>query len=93
VSNADEYRAGTDPSDATNQLRVERIGSDDGVAWLEFQARSNRTYVVEARPALGQGAWSSWVTVPARSTNSLERLNDPAPGARKFYRLRTPAGF
>ena len=49
-------------------------------------------YVVEARPALGQGEWSPWVTVPARSTNSLERLNDPAPGARKFYRLRTPAG-
>lgn len=92
VSNADEYRAGTDPTDSANQLRVERIRSTDGVAWLEFQTRSNRTYVVEARPALGQGAWSPWVTVPARSTNSLERLNDPAAGARKFYRLRTPAG-
>ena len=92
VSNADEYRAGTDPTDSANQLRVERIISTDGVAWLEFQARSNRAYVVEARPALGQGAWSPWVTVPARSTNGLERLSDPATGARKLYRLRTPAG-
>ncbi|MBK7999788.1 MAG: hypothetical protein IPK15_14010 [Verrucomicrobia bacterium] len=92
VSNGDEYRAGTDPADSANQLRVERIGSDDGVAWLEFQTRSNRTYVVEARPMMEQGAWSPWVTVPARSTNGVERLNDPTPSARKFYRLRTPAG-
>lgn len=91
-SNGDEYRAGTDPTDGANQLRVERIGSDDGVTWLEFQTRSNRSYVVEARPAMGQGAWLPWVAVPARSTNGMERLSDPAPGARKFYRLRTPAG-
>ncbi len=92
VSNIDEYRAGTDPTDSANQLRVERIGSDGGVTWLEFQTRSNRTYVVERRPAMGQGAWLSWITVPARSTNGLDRLRDSAPSARKFYRLRTPAG-
>lgn len=92
VSNGDEYRAGTDPGDVSNQLRVERIGAGGGLTWLEFQTRSNKTYVVEAREAIGQGMWLPWVTVPARSTNGLERLSDGTPDGSRLYRLKTPAG-
>jgi len=90
ATNAQEYSAGTDPQDPLNRLRVERIESDDGSALLEFSARSNKTYTVQFNDALGGTGWLALTNLPARASNSLERVTDEQPSSHRFYRLVTP---
>ncbi len=95
MTNAQEYRAGTDPADALSFLKVESIeaaGSTDLQVQLEFNAVSNRTYSVlfsESQPA---GPWSKLTDVVASQTNRVVRLPDlrPALSPPRYYRLVTP---
>jgi hypothetical protein len=90
LSNRAEYLAGTDPTNASSCLRIDRWGVGGGV-WVEFQAVSNRTYTVECAEALGEQLWRKLADVLARRTNHLESVFDPAPASNRFYRLITPA--
>jgi hypothetical protein len=90
LSNAQEYTAGTDPQDALNRLRLDRIGADNEGALLEFAAKSNKTYSLQFRELLGTGGWMALTNLPARSTNALERVTDGVRSSRRFYRLVTP---
>jgi hypothetical protein len=90
ATNAQEYSAGTDPQDPLNRLRVDRIDEDGGAALLEFSARSNKTYAVQFRDALGGAGWMALTNLPARTSNGVERVTDPRPGSHRFYRLVTP---
>ena len=90
LSNAQEYMAGTDPQDALNRLRVERIETNGGGALLEFAAKSNKTYTVQFRDALSNAGWLALTNLPARSTNAMERVTDGAQASHRFYRLVTP---
>ncbi len=93
ASNLDEHRAGTDPADALNQLRISVIENGDEDVQLEFQASSNKTYAVQFRNVSGSGAWQTLVRLPARETNRLERWIDwNLSSSSRFYRLQTPAG-
>jgi hypothetical protein len=90
ATNAQEYSAGTNPQDPLNRLRVDRIDEDGGAALLEFSARSNKTYAVQFRDALGGADWLALTNLPARTSNGVERVTDPRPGSHRFYRLVTP---
>jgi hypothetical protein len=90
VTNADEYRTGTDPGDASNQLRIASLDAVEQGNVVEFQARSNRVYRVQYRDGFGTGIWQTLADIPARETNRLERWLDAAPLAPRFYRLQTP---
>ena len=89
MTNADEYRAGTDPSDRNNYFKTE-IMAGSGSARVHFTAVSNRTYTVQFTDALPAGAWFRLADVLARSTNRVEILPDPQWTARRFYRAITP---
>ena len=92
ASNLDEHRAGTDPADALNQLRISVIENGDEDVQLEFQASSNKTYAVQFRNVSGSGSWQTLVRLPARETNRLERWIDwDLSSPSRFYRLQTPA--
>ena len=90
ATNAQEYSAGTDPQDPLNRLRVDRIDDDGGAALLEFSSRSNKTYTVQFRDALGGTGWLALTNLPARASNGAERVTDTQPGGHRFYRLVTP---
>ena len=88
MTNWQEYVAGTDPTNPLSYLKIDRL--DLGTAAIEFMAVSNRTYSVEYRDSLGEGVWSKLTDVPARSSDHLQQVIDPAPGTNRFYRLLTP---
>ena len=90
LSNRAEYLAGTDPTNASSCLRIDRWGVGGGV-WVEFQAVSNRTYTVECAEALGEQPWRKLADVLARPTNRVQSVLDPAPASNRFYRLITPS--
>lgn len=90
VSNLDEYRAGTDPGDGLNQLRISKLEALEPGNRIEFQARSNHAYAVQFRDALNSCAWQTLAKIPARETNRLERWVDATPATPRYYRLQTP---
>ncbi|MCI0743849.1 MAG: lamin tail domain-containing protein [Verrucomicrobia subdivision 3 bacterium] len=87
MTNLEEYRAGTDPRDDQSFLGL-RITRSGGVL-LRFNAVSGKSYRVEYRDSLSTGAWQVLQNVPAGATRLVE-INDPAGGASRYYRLRSP---
>jgi hypothetical protein len=90
ISNGDEYASGTNPQDPADQLRVIQIDEDGEIVRIEFNARSNQTYSVQFRNALGDPGWQLLSSVPARESNHVAEVMDPAAHPRRFYRLATP---
>jgi len=90
LSNAQEFIAGTDPQDAQSSLKVEQISAALGTATLRFTAISNRTYTVLYRDILPGSPWLKLADVPARTTNHVALVPDPATNGQRFYRLVTP---
>ncbi|MBI1840988.1 MAG: lamin tail domain-containing protein [Verrucomicrobia bacterium] len=92
MSNRAEYISGTDPTNSLSYLKVDNINSTLAGVGLEFQARSNRTYSILYRATAEASPWKVLVSLPARSTNRVERVVDPAGALpRRYYRLTTPA--
>jgi hypothetical protein len=89
LTNKEEYQSGTDPTDPTSYLKVERIAVS-GEAQIEFIARANRTYTVEYTEDLDTPAWHKLSDVVAGLENRTVVLTDPAASAQRFYRLVTP---
>ncbi len=90
VTNTDEYKAGTDPRDSLNQLRIRQILAQEGVVELEFMANSNKTHAVQFRDAFSSSGWQVLIQLPASISNRVERVTDPHTGSHRFYRLSTP---
>jgi hypothetical protein len=90
VSNRDEYLSGTDPRDGGSRLELSlRLVGD--TPSIEFIARSNVTYTVQATLGLNPPAWQRLGDVAARSTNRLERVLDGQKSfGPRYYRLVTP---
>jgi hypothetical protein len=89
MSNVDEYRAGTDPANAANYLRV-NAGSVAGQVVVQVSAVSNRTYTVEYSDALNSAQWRKLGDLFARPTNRVETLADPTGHTNRFYRVVLP---
>jgi hypothetical protein len=95
LTNLEEYRAGTNPRDAQDFLKIESIESEiavSGTTRVSFLAVSNRTYTVEYRDSLLPGAWSRHTDITAATTNRMVQLIDSPPAAvtKRYYRLATP---
>ena len=88
ASNAAEYFAGTDYLNPASYLRS--AIQPNGANLLTFEAVSNRTYMVQFSDTLS-GSWSNLVIEPARINSRVVNVSDPAPRAKRFYRLVTPA--
>ena len=89
MTNGQEYIAGTDPISALSYLRLD-LTTVPSHATIQFSAVSNRTYAVQFIDAIGTAPWSKLADIPARATNRLEFIPDPAWTSNRFYRVRTP---
>jgi hypothetical protein len=95
LNNRDEYKTGTNPTNASSALRIQSIEwtNGSGAPVLKFLAASNRTYTVQTLAAGSTGLWCRVVDVVAMSSNRLVRITDSeASGASpsRLYRLATP---
>ncbi len=90
ASDLDEYLAGTNPTNAASVLRFDAPTDAEDVA-LSFLAVSNRTYAAESVTDLFPPTWLTLANLPARRTNHLELILEPAGGTNHFYRVVTPA--
>lgn len=92
VTNLQEYRAGTDPTNSTSFLQIDTVTFSAGRVTLEFTALANRTYSILSKPQLDASAWSKFRDVPVASADRIIRLFDTTPtNQTRFYRLVTPA--
>ncbi len=86
--NWQEYVAGTNPTNALSYLKIDTLTARP--ATLGFLAVSNRTYTVRFSDRVAGGQWQTLAHVPARATNRLELIPDPAYATNRFYRVVTP---
>ena len=89
MSNAQEYFAGTDPTNALSRLTVELSGTP-AFPTVAFPALSNRTYTVQFTDELGFGPWRTLADVISRTNNRVESVNDPVLTTNRAYRVVTP---
>ena len=90
LTNAEECAAGTLPRDGTSALRVTVQAGPGGTMIVRFNALANRAYTVQFRDDLNGGPWQKLADEPAQATDRMVSVTDPAPGARRFYRVVTP---
>jgi hypothetical protein len=89
ASNAAEWRAGTDPTNASSNLKVDSI-SVAGSTLLSFVALAGKSYEIEFRDSLDPGPWNPLTFVSAASTNRTISVLDTNAATRRYYRLATP---
>ena len=98
LTNAQEFIAGTDPTDASSYLKVGPLNVERSAlnaqrsVQIEFHAVSNRTYTVLFSPEASGSPWTRVADVLATPTNrSVTVLDSRAAQATPgFYRLVTP---
>jgi hypothetical protein len=92
LTNLQEYGAGTDPTSGQSTLWLELDPVAANGRTLRFDAVAGRTYTVEYRSALFEGAWQKVADVPAAPADGpVEVVDSQAVGQTRFYRVVTPA--
>ena len=87
-SNAEEYVAGTDPTDAASTLALRFTAVSGTVSSVRFTATPGHAYSFQGANDLAPGSWTTLVEVPSRPGLRVIDLSETlsAPAAR-FYRL------
>jgi hypothetical protein len=89
LSNAEEYFAGTDPTNALSRLTVSLSGAPLSPS-VSLPALSNRTYTVQFTDDLGTGSWQTLADLASRPSNRVESVRDLSPATNRAYRVVTP---
>ncbi len=91
MTNADEFRAGTDPRDVASVLRIAIAAVDALGVNLRFTVLPRRGYEIQSRGDLGPGEWKSVDTVVASTQEPREvTVRDATPvsgNTARYYRL------
>ena len=88
--NWQEYRAGTDPTNALSNLKINSMVWSNAALQFNFQAMSNKTYGIQYKTTLNPTNWQNLAEMVGRRSNRIESIND-TPGTNRFYRIVTPA--
>jgi subtilisin family serine protease len=91
-SNRDEYRAGTQPTNALSFLAIDPIVLTNSSVVLGFAAVSNKTYTLESRTNANEPVWHRVGDFLASPTNRTVQWLDSfrAFETTRQYRVRTP---
>jgi len=91
-TNAQEYLAGTSPTDGTSLLMIDAVTVAGNQTGIRFNAVAGKTYSVLYRDDLSAGLWLALTNVPAQSGGAVTIADPTIDGATtRFYRLVTPA--
>jgi hypothetical protein len=91
MSNLDEYRAGTIPTDALSVLKIVLSATNANV--LQFVAQTNLSYTVQSRSNLTAATWLNLTSIassPLVRTVQLDTVTAP-PGTEHYFRVVTPS--
>lgn len=91
MTNLDEYRSGTIPTDALSVLKIVLTATNANV--LQFVAQTNLSYTVQSRSNLTAAAWlnlTSIVSSPLVRTVQLDTVSAPL-GTEHYFRVVTPS--
>jgi hypothetical protein len=89
MNNLSEFIAGTNPTIASSRFELD-VFKDGPQASLTFEAVTGKTYSVQYRDEIANGAWQKLRDVTG-ATGAVT-VNDPSPLViHRFYRLITPA--
>jgi hypothetical protein len=91
VPNLHEFIGGTDPRDSASILRT-NITVHTNTAVIRFVAGPNRTYTVQYRDQLTNGAWLDSTNLPPATSERIILHSDPLPAdtTNRFYRVSAP---
>jgi Bacterial TSP3 repeat len=93
MSNAQEYQAGTNPTDPNSRLRITAINGNTvgSTATLTWTSVSSRLYYVEERTNLTTGAWSTNLTLgvvsPDVGSTTTRSLSETV-ASNRFFRIQ-----
>jgi hypothetical protein len=90
MSNLDEFRAGTNPTNALSVLKV--VFSETNANVLSFIAESNLSYSVQWRTNLTTPSWQNLTNVlPSNQVRTITVDSGTAPpGTERYFRVVTP---
>jgi len=88
VSDRDEFRAGTQPTDRDSVLACEAVVAGDGRTEISWDAAPGRAYRVEFKDDLSAPAWTD-LDVTVNILGSRARITDATAGGvrQRFYRV------
>jgi hypothetical protein len=89
MSNLEEFRAGTDPTDNGSLLALEITGSEGGMRVLSFRAMADRSYSIMATDSLGAPVWGRVGNILPGGEREVNLVDDNGVEAR-FYRVISP---
>ncbi len=90
MNNRDEYRSGTNPTNAASVLRIVLTATNANV--LQFVAQTNLTYSVQCRTNFTTAVWNSITNITSSAlvrTIQVNTATAPLPDER-YYRVVTP---
>ena len=88
LNNLQEYLAGTDPHNAQDTLRFDRVSCSNHLCALQFNTHTGRTYTIERLDALRRtNTWTTFTNFVPSSSGSVT-VSDPQTTVGHFYRLR-----
>ncbi len=86
--NLDEYIAGTDPLDPLDRLGISSTSRTSATFSAVVPGKTGRNYLLQRRPDLADGPWTTVATSGTVSVNGPVTLTDPdAPATAGFYRV------
>jgi hypothetical protein len=89
MSNGDELRSGTDPSNSNSVLRVNGVAQTPGAQHVIYwQCVTGKTYNVEQCTNLVSGQWTVLNPVPGNSSGTCSYTNPAPTSGAVFYRIR-----
>ncbi|VGO16316.1 hypothetical protein PDESU_04907 [Pontiella desulfatans] len=87
LSDLDEYRAATDPTNALSSFLITAIAPDGEALLLEFSTVGSRSYAIESTDHLVSNVWNQ-ITNDISGTGGPVSVEVPEDGTIRFYRAR-----
>jgi len=88
MTNLQEYWADTDPHNPLDFLHFNRVSVSNGNCLLEFNTKTNRTYVNEFRNSLDLADTWQVLSNNIPGTGGIISINDTPGQSARFYRLK-----
>lgn len=90
VSDGDEFKAGTDPTDPAGNLRLSMPESDNATVWLHLPQATRLPLVIQFKDSVGGDWWllDTRTNPNAASQPVVDVINPGQP--KRFYRLEVP---
>jgi hypothetical protein len=90
MTNSDEFRSGTNPTNALSVLKV--LFTETNANVLSFVAQTNLSYSVQWRPNLAAAPWETLTNLfPSNQVRTITVNSGSAPpGTERYFRVVTP---